>query len=289
MANNSFNFGGLPILRFPVTGKDKVNNRNRNIENLGNVTAARLFYECGILGCRSILYCGKVNKALPLLRYYVRTTARPVVLLTPDAFYYEKAGLELVFNDYSFSDPSRSLPEGNGNVFVRDDEAAMDLIRMINENTDHAFVFCATDGLQISEGILNALSRAESHFIITDMLKGAVCDGLGTDDIVGRAKILLFYPTSDAERFLVSVLPKYECERPRNNLSFGYHSLTGDFTDTDGILHSNSGFGLNLSQSRELSVEPVINEAQLSVIRKNGQLLIYNTDNQKVYVGRVSH
>lgn len=288
MAKKNLKFGGLPLFRFPSTGKDKVNNMNRNVEDLGSITSARLFYESGLLGSRSILFCGKINKAMPILRYYVRIIDRPVVLLTPDDFYYERTGLRLVFDDYSISGPSNSLPEGNGNVFVRDDEASMELIRMITENADRAFVFCAADGLQISDGILNALARTGSYFIITDMLRGASGDGIEVQDIVDRAKVLLFYPTADAERFLVPVLPKYECERPRNSLSFGYHSLNGNMPDTDDILHTNRGFGLNMSQSRELSVEPVINEAQLRTIRENGQILVYNTDSQRVYVGRIS-
>ena len=277
---------GIPFLRVPITKKNTVNNRRRKVRDLGNVTSAHIFYECDIMNCRSILYCGKMNKALPLVRYYVRASDRPVVLLTPDEYCYESSGLHLIFEDYSVTGPVQSLPAGNGNVFVKDDEAAIDLVRMISENTDHAFVFCACDGLQIDIGTLNALART-SCFIITDMLSGAVGNGLKAEEFAARFKALFFYPSSDAGRFLIPLLPKYENEKPQNNLAFGYHSHNGSRADLEGNIPTNSGFGINLSQSRELSIEPVMNEAQLETLREYGQMLIYNAALQRVYTGRV--
>ncbi len=280
---------GLSLLRLPITKKNTANNRKRNVQDLGSITSARLFYECDIMNCRSILYCGKMNKALPLVRYYVRASSRPVVLLTPDEYCYEKMGLHLVFEDYCITGPVQTLPAGNGNVFIKDDEAAIDLVRMISDNSDHVFVFCATDGLQIDIGTLNALARTSSYFIVTDMLEGAAGNGLEAKDIASRARALFFYPYSDAERFLIPILPKYENEKPHNNLVLGYHSLNGNMENPERISHMNSGFGINLSQSRELSPEPVINEAQLKVIREKEQLIIYNAACQRVYTGCISH
>ena len=282
-------FEGLPLIRLPVTRKDTVNNRKRNVYDLGSVTAARLFYECDIMGCRNILYCGKVNKVLPLLRYYTRTVRKQVVLLTPDECSYERTGMRYVFDDFAANSPTESLPAGNGHVFVRDDEAAMDLVNVIMSNTDRAFVFCATDGLQIDEVTMNALARTGSCFIVTDMLQGAVRNGLAADVLVGRASVCLFDPSSDAERFLIPVLPKYEREQTHNNMAFGYNSFNASMENTADIRHMNRGFGINLSQSRDISIEPVVNEAQLEVLQENGQILIYNKIRRRVYTGTVSH
>ena len=289
MADKNLVLKGIPFLRLPITKNNTVNNRSRNVQELGNITSAHLFYECDIMNCRGILYCGKMNKALPLVRYYVRASDRPVVLLTPDEYCYENTGLHLVFEDYSITGPVQSLPKGNGNVYIKDDEAAIDLVRMISDNTDHAFVFCASDGLQIDSGTLTALARTSGYFILTDMLSGAAGSGLKAEELASRAKALFFYPSSDAGRFLIPLLPKYENEKPHNNLAFGYHGHNGAVADSEGNIRMNSGFGINLSQSREISIEPVINEAQLAALRENGQLLIYNAASQRVYTGRITH
>lgn len=287
MKNKYYQSRGLPLLRLPITGNNKVNNMMRNVQDLGTVTAAFLYHECGIMNCRGVLYCGKLNKALPVYRYFVRAFNGPVVLLVSNEYTYERSGLQLVFDDYCIDAPCQSLSNGNGTVFVGDDEAALDVIDMITANQDRAFVYCAADGLQVSDGILNALSRARNYLILTEMLTAAAGNGLEADDLVGRAKVLLFYPVADAGRYLIPVLPKYAYEKPVNSLMFGYHNHQGGAFST-GAFHKNSGLGLNISQSREYSVEPVINEAQLADIHEKGQLVIYNALSQDVYVGKIS-
>lgn len=282
---------GLPLLRIPITGANKVNNRGRDVRDLGDITAAQLIHEADIMRCRSTLYCGKLNKAFPILRHFGRASERPVVLLTASEYTYERAGAQLIFNDYCIDSPSQNLPDGNGNVYVKnEEEIIVDMIEMIAANPDRAFVFIAADGLHLTRGILSALERTWSHMILTDRLEGArgiIEDNLGTDEIVGRSKVLLFYPCSDAERFLIPILPKYECEKPRNELSLGYHNHSGGGPDPENY-HISSGLGLNISQSRELSVEPVINGAQLKALREKGQMVIYNTESQQVLVGRIT-
>ena len=236
---------GRPFINLPSTQKNKFNNKQRNVGEIEMSSAAHMIGITGICPEGSLIFCGKHNKAFPIIRQLVRMSARPFVLLGTRRDLSEESCLRLLNIEWEDEIPKHNLPEGNGILVLKPGGETNLMLKDCLVNWDsHFIIMCVGNGLQVDQEILNLLNGVGNYMLLTEMLYRSVkaTDGiqLTPEDLLSSMDYILVSSIGTAGKELIKVLPDYEYEKITNTTDVSLHR-DEPHEYKDGRHHRNGG------------------------------------------------
>lgn len=141
---------GMALLSLPSTKADRTNNKRRNVGNIDATSSAHVISVTGIRPEEPILFCGRYNKAIPMIRQLIKQSERPFVFVGTKRDLNENSCLCLFETQWEYETPLESLPEGNGKIVLESGaETNLALKNFISNWDSHFILMCLGNGLQI--------------------------------------------------------------------------------------------------------------------------------------------
>lgn len=281
---------GRPFINLPSTQKNKFNNKQRNVGEIEMSSAAHMIGITGICPEGSLIFCGKHNKAFPIIRQLVRMSARPFVLLGTRRDLSEESCLRLLNIEWEDEIPKHNLPEGNGILVLKPGGETNLMLKDCLVNWDsHFIIMCVGNGLQVDQEILNLLNGVGNYMLLTEMLYRSVkaTDGiqLTPEDLLSSMDYILVSSIGTAGKELIKVLPDYEYEKITNTTDVSLHR-DEPHEYKDGRHHRNGG-GVRFSQSKSLESRCIFSQDDLVKMQDSNSMLIYNARYAHTWVAKI--
>lgn len=285
MNNNYYNPGGMKFFVLPRGKKDHINMKERNISDLGKVTAANTIYSCGLAPDGPLLCCGGKNMAVPFIREFLKLSSEPFVIIGSERDLSNSS----CFYSLPWKDEVHAPNEyRRGNTLMKLDAAAdpsLALAAYLGLWAGHQVVLCTGGGLLINSEILNTLNRLfTSYIIVCNSFTRSVCVDLQTATLLRYMTYLVCSSFSGSPDEFINILPKYRAEIYTNTTGFSVNRNSGIF---GGAQHMMKGKGANISQSRTFEEKSVLEASDLLKLQSSGMSVIYNRNSGCVYTVRI--
>lgn len=270
---------GLRLLRLPVTARHRSDERRRDIQELGILTASGALEKTAVGPDGPTACCGSKNRFAALLGGFVKRSPRPFVVVgTAEDM---DSGCVLALKpEWTEKTVSSKLPEGSGALVLDpgNEGTYLALLEALPKWRDHLVILCLGGGLQVDMAMLDQLNTLGSYVLLCESLgrsiRGAEGTRLTPSELLLAMDYLLVSSAGLSAGELLEVLPTYESERITNTIDLSTHraescSLLGRKNDRDRC-------GMGMSQARTLETKPIITQDELRTMQRSGQLLIYN-------------
>ncbi|MDO5817761.1 MAG: hypothetical protein Q4Q26_09125 [Eubacteriales bacterium] len=282
---------GIPLISLPSTKKNRFNNKRRNVGEIGVSSAAHIIGMTGIRPEEPFIFCGKYNKALPIVRQLVKMSARPFVILGTRRDLAEDSCLRLLDIEWENEIPEHSLPGGNGMLILKSGgETNLQLKDCLNGWDSHLIIICLGNGLQIDQEILNILNSIGHYILLTEALhrsvKGIEGDRLTPEELLSSMEYILVSSIGTAGKDLMKILPDYECEKITNTTDVSWHR--DEPHEYKGGQHHRNGGGIRFSQSKFLESRCIFSQDELTKIQDSNSVLIYNARCAHTWVSKIT-
>ena len=131
---------GMALLSLPSTKADRTNNKRRNVGNLDATSSAHVISVTGIRPEEPILFCGRYNKAIPMIRQLIKQSERPFVFVGTKRDLNENSCLCLFETQWEYETPLKILPEGNGKIVLESGAETNLALKNFISNWDSHFI-----------------------------------------------------------------------------------------------------------------------------------------------------
>lgn len=273
---------GLPFFRFPITKKNKVNNEQRAVSDLGQMTASKLLDYTGGYRSFNALYLGKANHAVSLIQALTRSTGGSAVLLISGQNALHKTGYESIFRNWMLDRPEKQLPSGNGVVILPDEESILELQQCMTGWQDRTVVVCTGYGVYVDWNMLSMLGRTSGYVIVSENISASVRGELTDTVLLHHMRYLLVETSGSDSKIISQFLPEYEYEKPQNNLTLSGHHDKPTIEDRSNHHHRN-GFGFTIGQSRTEEKRSMMGQREFRSMRDDGKIFVYNLDLDRAF------
>lgn len=283
--NNLYNPGGMKLFALPRGKKDRINTRERNITDLGKITAAGAIYRSSLAPDHPLLYCGQQSMAVPFIRELLKSSSKPFVIIGSErdldstSCFYSLSWNEKVYspNDYRA-----------GNTIMKLNAAgspSLALASRLNLWDDHQLVLCIGGGILMDAEILNLLNRLfPGYILVCDSFTRSVSVELGTQVLLQYIACFVCSSFSGSADEFIKILPKFKAEVYTNTTGFAVNANAGMFGHES---HNMRGRSANISQSRTFEEKSVLEASELQKLQECGKTLIYNRDSGHVFLARI--
>lgn len=280
---------GTAILSLPSTKNNRANNMRRNVVDMESTSAAHVIGATGIRTEDPMIFCGKHNKAVPVLRQLVKQSSRPFVLLGTRRDLGDDSCLRALDAQWESEQFSYDLPDGNGILVLGSDaQTYLDLKECISKWDSHLIIFCVGNGLQVDQELLNLLNSVGHYILLSESLQRSVKSTEGNkmtaSDLLSSMEYILVSSIGTAGKDLLKVLPDFEYEKITNVLDLSVHQASGH---KHGRERHNGG-GLGLSQSKTQESRCIFTQEDLGKMQDANMLIIHNASASHTWVARVS-
>lgn len=281
---------GMALLSLPSTKADRTNNKRRNVGNIDATSSAHVISVTGIRPEEPILFCGRYNKAIPMIRQLIKQSERPFVFVGTKRDLNENSCLCLFETQWEYETPLESLPEGNGKIVLESGaETNLALKNFISNWDSHFILMCLGNGLQIDQELLNLLNGVGHYMLISENLqRGIKCfDGvkMSASELLESMDYIIISSIGTAGKELLKVLPEFEYEKITNSMDFSYHH---DAPHEHKGKHHRNGGGLSLNQSKTRESRCIFTEEDLREMQDSNKMLIYNTQYSRAWIAKVT-
>ena len=282
---------GMALLSLPTTKNNKTNNKRRNITNMESTSAAHVISVAGIYPEEPLIFCGKHNKAIPVIRQLIKKSSRPFVILGTGRDLGEDSCLRLFDNEWESDTITRVLPEGNGVIMLTPGaQTNLDLKVCLPEWNSHLIILCVGNGFQVDQELLNLLNGIGHYILLSESLNRSVKSTEGTkmtaQDLLSSMEYIIVTSIGTAGKDLLKVLPDFEYERITNTTDFSLHQDAPN--GREGGHHHRNGGGLHLGQARFAESRCILTQEELTKLQDTNTMIIHNAQNSHTWVVRVT-
>ena len=280
MNKKVFDTLGMALLSLPSTKSNRANNERRNVKNIESVSAAQMISVTEINTENPLIFCGKYNKALPVVKQLIKKSTRPYVLSGTKRDLGENSCLRALDTDWENDSITGTLPEGNGLLLLEAGaETSLRLNAYLSSWDSHLIIFCIGNGLQVDEHLLNLLNSIGHYILLSEGLHRSVKSTEGTKmspaELLASMEYILVSAIGTAAKELQKVLPDYECERVTNTLNLALHRDAPHYNS--GNQHHRNGGGLNFGQAKMLESRNIFTQEDLTNLQDSNELIIHNS------------
>lgn len=279
---------GMRFLALPTTQADNVNASRKGIVDLGIVSPAELLSEAKILPYGTLV-CGSPGRTYPVIEALTRQSRLPFVVIGAAADFSDTPFCRMDVQ-WSYSSMPSHLPAGNGRITLDREELQLNY-EQISGFTSHLIFLCLGQGLSLTAALLDQLNATGNYVLISSGPLSCAVSHAGTGNLLTEETLLramrclvIFSIGGGDTQMLLRVLPTFECEQVTNNFDFSTHREN----HWTGMMGHHGGAGFRIGQNRSLVTKPVLSIDDLIRLRMNSQVLLYNQDLLRVWVGVVS-
>ena len=282
---------GMSLLSFPETKKNKINNKRRNVDNIEMSSAARMIGVTGIRPAEPLIFCGRYNKAFPVVRQLIKMSSRPFLILGTKRDLAEDSCFRMLDIEWESESPQASLLEKNG-IFVLKPGPDTNLIlkEYLSRWDSHLIIMCLGNGIQIDQELLNLLNSVGHYILLTETLQRSVkcMEGckLTPEELLASMDYILVSSIGTAGKELLKVLPDYEYEKITNTTDLSLHQDAPH--EYRGGHHHRNGGGLRFSQSKTLESRCIFTQDDLTRMQETNTMLIYNARCAHTWAAQIS-
>lgn len=282
---------GMALLSLPTTKKNRTNNNCRNVVDVETTSAAHMIGVTGIRPEEPLIFCGRYNKALPVIRQLVKMSSRPFLLLGTKRDLPEGSCLRLLNIDWEREAPQCDLYGGNGIMILKPGaETNLILKEYLSGWDSHLIIMCLGNGLQVDQELLNLLNGVGHYILLSETLQRSIkcTDGckLTSADLLSSMDYILISSIGTAAKELMSVLPDYESEKVTNTTDLSLHKDAPH--EYGGGHHHRNGGGLRFSQSKTKESKCIFTQDDLIKMQDSNTLIIYNARYAHTWIAQIS-
>lgn len=282
---------GMALLSLPTTKKDRTNNKRRNINDIDSTSAAHMISVTGIVPENPIIYCGKHQKAVPIVKQLIKKSVRPVVIIGTNRDVGENSCLRIIDTEWESDSVSSTLPDGNGLLILRPGtQTNLDLRICLPEWDNHLIILCIGNGIQVDQELLNILNSIGHYILLTESVNRGIksTDGnrMTSADLLSSMEYILVSSIGTAAKDFLKVLPDFEYEKVTNTYDLSFHQdAPHDYKV--GHHHRNGGGG-RLSQSKVIESRCILTEEDLINLLSSNNMVIYNANSCHTWVAKIT-
>lgn len=271
---------GLPLLRLPVTARHRADERRRDIQDLGTLTASRALEKTAIGPDGPTACCGSKKRFIALLMGFVKRSPRPFVIVGT-AEDMDSGCLLALEPEWTAKTVRSKLPGGSG-VLALDpgnEDTHLAILEALPKWRDHLVILCLGGGLQADQAMLDQLNTLGPYVLMCDSLgrsvRGAEGARLTPAELLRAMDHLLISSVGLSAGELLEVLPTYQSERITNTVDLS--TRRAESRPLLGSRNDHDRGGLGMSQARTLEEKPILTQDELRAMQRSGQLLIHNS------------
>lgn len=282
---------GMALLSLPTTKNNRTNNERRNVKNMESVSAAQMIGVTRIDIERPMIFCGKHNKAIPVLRQLVKKANMPFVIVGTPNDLRDESCLRLLETEWESDRITPALSDGNGILCLQAGaETDLGLNASLAGWASHYIILCIGNGIQVDEHIMKILNGIGHYILVSESLPRSIASVDGTKmtpaDLLASMDSILVSAIGTAAKNLQEVLPNYECERVTNSTDLSFHQDAPH--DNRGDYHHRNGGGLRFSQSKTLESRNIFTHEDLIKLQDTNELIVHNTQTSHTWLARIS-
>lgn len=282
---------GMALLSLPTTRNNKTNNKRSNITDMESTSAAQIISVTGIYPEEPIIFCGKHNKAIPVIRQLIKKSSRPFVILGTERDLREDSCLRLFNSEWESDTIAPVLPDGNGVMTLTPGaQTNLDLKVCLPEWDSHLIILCVGNGFQVDQELLNLLNGIGHYILLSESLNRSVKSTEGTkmtaQDLLSSMEYIIVSSIGTAGKDLLKVLPDFEYERITNTMDFSLHQDAPNGRES-GYHHRNGG-GIHFGQARSSESRCILTQEELTKLQDANTMIIHNAQNSHTWVARVT-
>ncbi|MDO5415490.1 MAG: hypothetical protein Q4F78_08510 [Bacillota bacterium] len=282
---------GIALLSFPTTRNNKKNNKRRNITDLKSTSAAHVISVTGIGPEKPLIFCGKYNKAIPVVRQLIKKSSRPFVILGTESNLREDSCLHLIDGEWKSNTITPVLPEGNGVMILHPGtQTNLELKECLPAWDSHLIILCLGNGLQVDQELLNLLNSVGHYILLSESLNRSVKSAEGTkltaQDLLSSMEYIIVSSIGTAGKDLLKVLPDFEYEKIMNTMDFSLHQDAP--IRHGGDHHHRNGGGVHFGQTRSIEPRCILTQEELTKLQDANTMIIHNAQNSHTWVARVT-
>ena len=276
-------------MSLPATKNNRANNKRRNVVDMESTTASHVIGATGIRTEEPLIFCGKHNKAIPIIRQLVKQSSRPFVLLGTRRDLAEDSCLRVLDVQWESEHFSYSLPDGNGILVLGSDaQTYLDLKECVSKWDSHLIIFCVGNGLQVDQELLNLLNGVGHYILLSESLQRSIKSTEGNkmtaSDLLTSMEYILVSSIGTAGKDLLNVLPTFEYEKITNTMDLTIHQAP-EYKYRGGRHH---GGGLVFGQSKTQESRSIFTQEDLRHMQDANMLIIHNASASHTWVARIS-
>lgn len=270
---------GLPLLRLPVTARHRSEERRRDLQDLGSLTASAALERTAVAPDGPIACCGSKNRFAELLRALARRSSLPFVLVGTQKD-MDSGCLPALEPEWTAKSISTRLKSGSGALVLDpgNEDIHLALMDALPKWRDHLVILCLGGGLQLDLAMLDQLNTLGTYVLLCDPLGRSV---RGTDgsrltpvELLRAMDYLLISSAGLSAGELLEVLPTYQSERISNTVDLSTRRPETHPRQSRGCGLDRGGLGM--SQARTLEEKPLVTQDELRAMQRSGRLLVHN-------------
>lgn len=292
MKRKLYDATGMALLSLPATKKNRANNKRRNIHDMGYTSAARMIYVTDIRPEEPLIFCGKHNKAIPVIQQLIKKSTRPFVILGTRKDLDADSCLRAIKTEWESEALSRSLPDGNGILLLKSGaQTSLELKAHVSEWDSHLIIMCLGNGLQVDQELLNLLNSIGHYILLSDSIQRSIknidsCKLTG-EDLLMSMEYIIVSSIGTVGKELLKILPDFEYEKLTNTIDFSVHQDSPH--EYRGGHHHRNGGTLRLSQSKTLESRCIFIQEDLTRLQDSNTMLIHNVRNLHTWIAKITH
>lgn len=289
LKKNLYNPIGMKLVGLPITKKDNVNRKKRNVVQLERTTASHILSITSVKANAPLIFCGRQNKALPIIRELVKMTNKPFLLIGTPRDFNDSCLLSLDI-EWEEHVPRSHLKEGNGILTVSPGaQTRLELIQSMSSWDSHFLIMCLGNGLRVDQELLDQMNSLGDYVLLAESLnrcvRGSEGYKLSVEELLRSMDYVLVTSIGSSAKDLLQVLPTYEYEKITNTTDLSLHQDAPQMTS--GSYHHRNGGGFRLSQSKTMEEKCIFSQDGITKMQDNGEMIIYNAKTSHTWVAKV--
>lgn len=282
---------GMALLSLPTTKKNRTNNKHRKVNDLESTSTAHMISVTGIIPENPLIFCGKYQKSVPIVKQLIKRSERPFVIIGTNRDIGETSCLRIIDTDWESDSVSTTLQDGNGLLILKPGtQTSLDLRICLPEWETHLIILCIGNGIQVDQELLNMLNSIGHYILLTESVNRGIksTDGnrMTPVDLLSSMEYILVSSIGTAAKDFLKVLPSFEYEKVTNAYDFSLHQDAPH--DYKGGHHHRNGGGLRLSQSKVTESRCILTEEDLNNLQSSNNMIIYNATNGHTWVAKIT-
>ena len=281
---------GIALLSLPITKNNKSNNKRRKITDMESTSAAHIIGVTGVCPEKPLIFCGKHNKAIPIVRQLIKKSSRPFVILGTGYDLRKESCLRIFDIGWESDSLTPVLPEGNGVMMLTPGaQTNLDLKICLPKWDSHLIILCVGNGFQIDQELLNLLNGIGHYILLSESLNRSVKSAEGTkmtaQDLLSSMEYIIVSSIGTAGKDLLKVLPDFEYEKITNTMDFSLHQDAPN--RHEGGHHHRNGGGIHFGQAKSIEPRCILTQEELTKLQDANTMIIHNAQNSHTWVAQV--
>lgn len=287
-----YDAAGMALLGLPATKKDRTNNIRKNIHNMESTSAAHMLHVADIRPEAPLIFCGKHNKAIPVIQQLIKKSTRSFVFLGTRRDLDTDSCLRIIETEWESESLSRRLPDGNGILLLRPGaQTSLELKEYISEWNSHLIIMCLGNGLQVDQELLNLLNSIGHYILLSESIQRGIknidnCKLTG-EDLLASMEYIIVSSIGTESKELLKILPDFKYEKITNTTDFSVHQDSPN--EYKGGYHHRNGGGIRLSQSKTLESRCIFTQEDLVKLQGSNTMIIHNARNSHTWIAKIIH